>query len=158
MRSKKNQVSQHTESFFKRYEYMFMTFAVGSIPVVGIVVYAYQSDQRWLAYVLLFVVIFAIVTSLIMTMLDDKPRSGGKSKREHHPVRRIQGFVQRYQFKRKNGQQVYEVKVHEDRTFTVSHEQWYSLDEDIEYIFYYANGQILSVEEVTETSMMPSVS
>lgn len=157
MRSKQNQIDYGgRESFFKRYEYMFGVFAVGSLFVAGLVFYTELNNLRWLSAVILFVVIVAVVVSLIMALIDDEQpttQRKAKQKRAFHAVQRIQGRVHLFTSKDKNGNNIYQVRVHDDRTFIVTRDQYDCLDTGAEYIFYYANGRILSVEQVEDESM-----
>lgn len=163
MKAKHNQVvDDNRESYIARYNMMFAVFGVGSIPVIGIVWYAFQINLPALIFVILFPVLFAIVTSLIMTMLDDKPRgmrkTKGKQKKQYYSVHRIQGSIRRVTFKRKSGEVAYEIHIGADRKFTVTRDQWEALNDGDEYTVYYANGRILSLEKITNDAMISSYS
>lgn len=162
MRSKYNQIDYgERESFFKRYEYMFGIFAVGSILVAGLVFYAAISHQGWLAGVVLFVAFVAVIVSIIMGIIDDEQPTSerkAKQKRTFHSVHRIQGRIHLFISRDKNGKTIYQVRVHDDRVFILTRDQYDCLDEGSEYIFYHANGRILSVEQVEDDAMsLPEV-
>ena len=161
MQSKHNQIDYgKRESFFKRYEYMWGVFAVGGILVAGLVLFAIINQSGWLAGVVIFVAVVAVIVSLIMGIIDDEqPKSGQKSKqkRAFHSVHRIQGRIHLFT-SQDNSLFAFQVRVNDDRVFILTRDQYDCLDERAEYIFYHANGRILSVEQVEDDALIPSYS